>query len=1249
MSDERRTKADLATELVALRQRVAELEARAADRDQAEAALRDRTEQLRFIFENAFDGISIHEEGIEPDSPRRLLDCNERYAELAGRTQAELLALADTRSIQLPAPPSGEYAASRSGQEAAAVLAAGKPFRGWFSWIRPDGRPNIIEFVAVPLRRGGRILTVGVDRDVTEQMRWEKALRTSERRFRATFDRAAVGIANVALDGSYLRVNRRFCEIVGYAAEELLTRRFHDVTHPDDLQADLDRSRRMIAGEIQAGAAVKRYVRKDGAVVWANMTVSLQRDDAGRPEYFVVVVEDITAREQTEEALRDSEERFRAIFEEAADSVVLLDTPSGAFAEFNSRAHENLGYTREEFATLSLGDIEAIESPADASAHVVKVIREGADQFVTKQRTKTGEIRDVRVSTRRISIRGKDFLLAIWRDITDEKRAEEALRQSEERYRSVYETAPLAVVLWDRDCRVTDWNRQAERVFGWSRDEVLGQDFLGFLTPEADRSRVQEVVAHLLQGALPSHSINQNLTKDGRVITCEWNNAILRDGQGQIVGAISLGLDITERVRAERDQAASLDRIQRQQAAIVQLATSASIARGDFAAAAAEIAETAARALEVDRIGIWLGTREEGLIRCIDFYERPSSTHSAGLILPMDKYPAYFAALESERVIATDNAPDDPRTREFAEGYLRPLGIGSMLDAPIRVSGQLVGSVCHERLGPPRPWLADEVRFAGEIADQAAQALLNAHRRRTEEALRFTQFSVDHAADAAFWVDEDGRFLYVNDAACRFLGYSRAELLALRVPDVVANVPPDQWLTLWHQLKHSGQTTEETVFRAKDGRTFPTEVSLNYVEFEGRPYLCAFARDITERTRAQAERRSLEARIQETARLESLGLLAGGIAHDFNNLLMGVLGNADLALADLSPQSPACESLRDIVTAARRAAELCKQLLAYAGKGRFVVGYIDLNDVVQEMTRLLEVSISKKATLRYHLAPGLPSVEADPTQLRQVLMNLITNASEALGDQSGVIAIATGVVQCTRDDLAAAHPAAVHPDEDLPDGQYVLLEVADTGCGMDNETLARIFDPFFSTKFIGRGLGLAAVRGIVRGHRGTVRVTSEPGKGTTFQILFPAASAPALPAAEARRDPEIAGSGRTILLVDDEDTVRLVAQRMLKRAGFHVLVAADGQQAICLFRQHAAEIACVVLDLTMPHMDGDETYRELRRIRADVPVILSSGFNEQDVVQRFAGTGLAGFVQKPYRMSDLRAAIRAALGKQGKE
>ncbi len=519
-------------------------------------------------------------------------------------------------------------------------------------------------------------------------------------------------------------------------------------------------------------------------------------------------------------------------------------------------------------------------------------------------------------------------------------------------------------------------------------------------------------------------------------------------------------------------------------------------------------------------------------------------------------------------------------------------------------------------------------RLSGEIKE----------RKQTEERLKIL---FEFAPDAYYLSDLDGTFIDANKAAEEITGYRKAELIGKGFP-ALNMLSPDQIPRVTSLLAENalGRPTgpDEFLLHRKDGSQVAVEIMTYLIRVENQPLVLGIARDITERKRAEEERRRLEAQIQHAQKLESLGVLAGGIAHDFNNLLTGILGNAQLALIDLSSFSPARRKIDEIERAAERAADLCNQMLAYSGKGRFVIEPLNLNDAVHEMAHLLEISISKKAALRFNLAGNLPAIEADATQIRQVIMNLITNASEALGENNGIISISTGAMECDRDYLTEAYL-----DEHLDEGTYVYLEVSDSGCGMDKETQSRIFDPFFTTKFTGRGLGLAAVLGIVRGHKGTVKIYSEQGKGTTFKILFPAVRQPVEPRERTSGEESDWSGNGTVLIVDDEEMVRTTGKSMLEESGFAVLTAHNGREAVDIFRENANEIVLVLLDLTMPHMSGEEAFLEIKRIRADIRIILCSGYNEQDVSNRFVGKGLAGFIQKPYRYQTLRKKIREAL------
>ncbi len=398
--------------------------------------------------------------------------------------------------------------------------------------------------------------------------------------------------------------------------------------------------------------------------------------------------------------------------------------------------------------------------------------------------------------------------------------------------------------------------------------------------------------------------------------------------------------------------------------------------------------------------------------------------------------------------------------------------------------------------------------------------------------------------------------------------------------------------------------------------------------------------DITAQKMAADDRRRLEAQMQHAQKLESLGVLAGGIAHDFNNLLVGILGNVSVARQDVPAATPHEEVLADIETAARRAAELTTQLLAYAGKGRFNVQPLDASAAVRETSSLLHSAISKRAKLTLALGDDLPTVSADGTQIRQVIMNLLTNASEALNDHAGEITLRTGIMHADANVLAACLAA-----DGVTPGDFVFVEVTDTGIGMNRETLSRIFDPFFTTKFTGRGLGLAATLGIVRGHHGALHVETALGMGTTFRVLLPVAET--LPQASRTPQPLVSTARQgTILVVDDEEAVRNVARRMLERSGYLVITAGDGDEALRTFATHEADIVAIISDVTMPRLSGIELLAQLRRRKKTVPVVLASGY-ASDSLEMVDGDTSPVFVQKPFTTGALIAGIDAALARRG--
>jgi PAS domain S-box-containing protein len=493
--------------------------------------------------------------------------------------------------------------------------------------------------------------------------------------------------------------------------------------------------------------------------------------------------------------------------------------------------------------------------------------------------------------------------------------------------------------------------------------------------------------------------------------------------------------------------------------------------------------------------------------------------------------------------------------------------------------------------------------------------------------------------------DDQLTVLFVSEGAHALTGWTAAELMAgaAHFRDCIA---PDD-------LERVRDTTRRALQDRKDVEVEYRLRSRSGVEkwvlSRGRGvygsggelrFFEGLAIDITAQKTAEAGRLALERKLLEGQKLESLGLLAGGIAHDFNNLLSSILGNANLARGEVPPGSEAETFLRAVEAASLRAAELCRQMLAYAGKGRFVVEPTDVTALTEDLLPLLDISVARRARLRLDLTRGLPAVQADATQLRQVVMNLVLNAVDALGGQDGEIALASGTVTVARGWLSGCVAGT-----ELPGGEYVFLDVRDNGCGMTPDVAAKIFDPFFSTKAAGRGLGLAAVLGIVRGHRGALHVTTAPRRGTTFRLLLPPvpAAAPA-PRATAETIPGRWRHSANVLVIEDEEPVRTVVAEMLKGFGLTPRTAPNGRAGLVLFREDPAAVDLVLLDLLMPGLSGEQVLAELRAIRPDVRVLLISGYSEGDLLGRLRGPGRLAFLAKPFSRDALEQALRALLG-----
>jgi PAS domain S-box-containing protein len=506
---------------------------------------------------------------------------------------------------------------------------------------------------------------------------------------------------------------------------------------------------------------------------------------------------------------------------------------------------------------------------------------------------------------------------------------------------------------------------------------------------------------------------------------------------------------------------------------------------------------------------------------------------------------------------------------------------------------------------------------------------------------------VNTIPDLVWLKDADGVYLSCNLMFERFFGAREADIVGKTDYDFVDRELADFFREHDRIAMEAGKpsSNEEWITFADDGH----HALLNTIKspmFDGEGRLIGvlgIARDITEFKKAETERLELERQLLHSQKLESLGVLSGGIAHDFNNLLLVILGNLDLVLLKLPLDAAVRKNIDQAVIASKHAAKLTSMMLAYSGKGNFIIKELNLTELVEENANMLSAAIPKSVHLDLQLDHSLPPIMADAGQVQQVVMNLITNATEAICEDSGTITLSTGVQKF---DQATLNKSRL--EEKLAAGRYVWMEVSDNGCGMDEDTLQKLFDPFFTTKFTGRGLGMSAVLGIIRAHKGAFLVKSKPGAGTTMLAVFPIAGHTQAGEATGKSIALVSPADRgrfsgAVLVVDDEEIVRRVSVNMMEALGFETLVASDGEEALSIFREHVDKIALVVLDYGMPGMDGVSVFQELRHIKQDIKVLLASAFSAEEVSERFDGLGLSGFIHKPFNLQSLASEVQRVL------
>jgi len=511
-------------------------------------------------------------------------------------------------------------------------------------------------------------------------------------------------------------------------------------------------------------------------------------------------------------------------------------------------------------------------------------------------------------------------------------------------------------------------------------------------------------------------------------------------------------------------------------------------------------------------------------------------------------------------------------------------------------------------------------------------------RKQLSSELQLIKHSIQYSAFPFEWIQDDSRFLYVNESTCRSLGYTQEEMHSMKVSDIDPDFSPEAWPEFYEKLRAKKTLTFETYHIKKSGEKFPVEIVANYVEFEERGHVFAYVKDISEKIRAEENRKALEKQLLQTQKMESIGLFAGGIAHDFNNILSAILGYGEIVMQDLTPETQTYERQVQVLKAANRAKDLVQQILLYSRQIDQELKPIQPSVITNEALKLLRSSIPSTIQIEEDVHHDCGSILADPTQIHQIIMNLCTNAYHAMQEEGGALKISLTKTKITEKDISLT-------SQNIDPGQYIKLEVSDTGHGMDEKIKEKIFNPYFTTKQKGEGtgLGLSVTHGIVKKLGGYIYVDSEPDKGTSIKIYFPKLNTDN-DISEFQTDKDVpVGNNERILVIDDEESILDLMKIMLEGLDYNVVTQINSMKAIKLFQENPYDFDLVITDMTMPHMTGLELVKQLLAIRPKMPTILCTGFSETAYEEKFGGLGIRVFLMKPVLRADLARAIRKVL------
>ena len=980
----------------------------------------------------------------------------------------------------------------------------------------------------------------------------------------AAVAQSSEGIAVVDLEGHVLFANHAFANMHGYEEEEIIGKHL-SVFHTSEQMPAVEAATRQIseAGEFRGEIW---HTRRDGTAFPTFMHNTLLRDDTGSPIAMVGTLRDITEQRLAEEALKQSEIRYRTLFRQAADAIVLIDAETGTLVEFNDRAHENLGYTREEFRNLKIAEFEVLESHEQVVEHVAKIVREGADTFETKHSTKTGEIRDVLVRSRALSLAGRSFIQSIWRDVTERRRAQEKLRLNEEMLRLVLNATSDMVSLTDVEGTVLAANEAAALSLGTKLDELIGKNAFDFFPPDVARSR-KEQGDNVFRSGEPVRFQDE---RGGRAFDCRLYP--IHEAHGNVHLIAGFVSDITELSRA----GSALEESEQRYRAVFEGSVEGII-----------IADLETRAFKY---------ANHAACRMFGYTQQELAQLSVLDIHPNQDRDRVLSVFEAQGRGEVQTAPGLPCLRKDGTVFYADVTAGRVI---------IDGRGCN-------------VGFFNDVTE----------RLRAEDDLRKFKTIADQASYGAAVSDLEGNLLYLNNALARMHGGSPEDFIG-RSLSVFHNQEQMPRVDAFNeQLRRDGQWVAQEVWHVRrDGTAFPTLMNATVVtDAHGRPaFLSATAIDITERKQAEEERAQLEDQLRHSQKMDAVGQLAAGVAHEFNNLLVGIIGNAELVTRSIDRLPEGVRKpLEDIRRSGERAAALTQQLLAFSRKKVSKVTVFDVNRVLDQTENMLRRVIGPDITMSVARGASPCFIRADEAELDQTLTNLVINARDAM-PAGGMVTIR--VANVTIDGARASKSPRLSPGpyvelsvSDTGCGMtaetverifepFFTTKPEGRGAGLGLSTV------FANVK---RATGQITVRSQPGG--GTVFRVYFPRADGEIDAAGDRADLPADSAP---------GGSETILVCDDEDVVLRSLCWLLESGGYSVIAAESGRRALELASSHEGPIPLLLTDVIMPEMNGRELAEEITRLRPETRVVYMSGYASDVLEASGAESEDFEFLQKP--------------------